>query len=100
MHYLVVADRTATSPKLMRKLAQLASEDPARTYVTLLLPVVMAGADWADESATGEARRRAWRAQEELRTAGIASAPLKVPRWILPDPVYCQWLGRRVLSPR
>ncbi len=62
----------------MRRLASLAGEDPGRTYVTLLLPVVMAGADWTGSVAANQARRRAEQAEDEMRAVGIASTSIVV----------------------
>ena len=70
--YLVVADRTLTSPDLLDRVAELAAEDPEPTYVTLLIPAryVSYHHGVAQES-EAVARRQAEEAAEVYVDAGV-----------------------------
>jgi hypothetical protein len=69
---LVVAGRSADSPRLAAQLGALHRGAPARTF-TLLVPAVPHGFAWATDMSAGwpEAAERAERAARRLRARGI-----------------------------
>ena len=67
--FLVVADRTATSPELVERVRQLVTEDPEPTSVTLLIPARSPSPQWAGE-AKAAARRTGDRATALFEAAG------------------------------
>ena len=70
--YLVVADRTLTSPDLLDRVAELAAEDPEPTYVTLLVPArYVSYPDGVAQESEAVARRRAEEAAEVYVDAGV-----------------------------
>ena len=69
MRYLVVADRTATSPELVERIRELCAGDPEPTYVTLLIPARPASPALAVE-AEAAANRTAQQATALFEQAG------------------------------
>ena len=70
--YLVVAHQTATSPELLRRLQQLAADDPEATF-TLVVPATPVShlVHWEEGEARANARKSGQEASELYRRDGL-----------------------------
>ena len=78
-HYLVLAHQTTTSAELLRRLSELAADDPA-TIFTLLVPAtpVVHLLTWAEGETNEIARQRAEEARGRFEGSGLNVAQAKV----------------------
>jgi len=70
--YLVVAHRTAKSPELARKLAELRSRDPEARFVLLVPAVPPAGWVYEEGEIQRQAKEEAEAAKAALEAQGIS----------------------------
>lgn len=70
--FLVVADRTATSPELVDRVRRLVAEDAEDTSITLLIPARSPSVQWAGEAAV-VARRTGDAASGLFEAAGATT---------------------------